>query len=275
MVKFARLEVGYAVKEGMNTAAAGEDSNDPLAVDPWTDVEDGRAVLIDYNDKATKPADYYKVSMDNATEKVAGQKGLTVRTFPLTDEQLETYLKYDSLAKIFKGSFKKKDFEWQLKGLELFDQKNKLGIFDTEEFEEIMVEIAEYYSDEAEEAPTATEEAPATEEAQEEQRDAPTATVEEEEDNDELDLLTRGELKALKVSEGLDVKFMTTDTDDTIRQKIRAARKAAVIPHIDLPGEKPGTGKEVKEAVKEEVKKEVVAKESTADRLKRLRTAKK
>lgn len=244
MVKFARLEVGLAVKEGMNKAAAIEEGDDAMQVDPWTDIEDGRAVVIEYNDKATKPADYYNVQMDNITTKVAGV-GQVVRSFPLTDAQLEHYMKFPSLVKLFKKSFTRRDFQLQLDGLEMFDTDNKLGIFDTDEFQNIVAEIDEYYpsTDDttaqedttAAAKPTATSNvAPTVEEEEEEEEEQ----EEEEESNDELDLMNRVELKSINTSEGLKVKILTTMSDDDLRVAIRAARESMVIPHIDLPGEK-------------------------------------
>lgn len=240
MVKFARLEVGVAVKDGMNKASATEDADDAMQVDPWTDVEDGRAVVIEYNDKATKPADYYNVQMDNITTKVAGV-GQVVRSFPLSDAQLENYMKFPSLAKLYKKAFKRRDFQLQLEGLELFDAKYDLGIFEREEFQTIVEEIDSYYpevdAEDSNEEPSESKAAPvkasSLKQKEEPINDMPwdkTDEVAEEEEEpeeasaDELDLMNRVELKSINTSEALGIKILTTMSDDALRAAIRNAR---------------------------------------------------
>lgn len=255
MVKFARLEVGIAVKDGMNKASAVEGSDEVISVDPWTDPEDGRAVVIDYNDKASKPADYYNVQIDNLTTKNAN-KQLVVRTFPLSDEQLENYLKYPSLASLYKKAFKRRDFELQLAGLELFDAEYELGIFASSEFDEIVQEINEYYSFDDEKTEEVkqpiTSQNAGVEEVEEEE-----VVAEEEEAADELDLMSRVELRNTNTTEQLGIRILTTMSDDTLREAIRQARKNG-------PAEKTTVEPEP-------VKTTATAGTSAADRLRKLR----
>lgn len=231
VAKFARLEVGTAIKDGLNKAAAAtEDAGDPIAVDPFTDPDTGRAVIITYNNQATKPADYYDVQLDSTSVKGPGNQ-LILKTYPLTDEQLEKYLKYPSLHSLYHNSFKRKDFEWQLKGLELFDKKYNIGIYDTDDFASIVEEISGYYPFDNQE-PSA-EEVEATIAQQQE------SVIEEKVDEitDDLTLMNRVELRNVNIKEKLGLKLAPTMSDEEVRNLIREKRIATEIPYIPLPGE--------------------------------------
>lgn len=245
---FGKIEVGQFVKGELNKIAANEEEDDPLATDPFTDLEFGRAVVINYNSKAAKPGDYYSVQLDSQIDKQG-----RARFFPLTDEQLETFSKVPSLVKLFKNAFKRKDFENQLAGLEYFDSKYELGIFEREEFTAIIEEINEYYPEEgAEEKPKEELKKAAQPLAKKVEVKAAVAQIEEgeeelddmnldrkplveEREEDVYDSMNRTELIALKKENNLTVKIFTTDDEEMVRTKIREAMTP--IPHVALPGE--------------------------------------
>lgn len=275
-VKFGRLEAGEAIKQGLNKAAANEEEGDVIAVDPFTDPETGRAVVINYDDKASKPADYYNVSLDTFMIKEGPQKGMA-RLFPLSDAQLEAFMAFPALTTLYKNSFKRKDFEWQLKGLEQFDKKYQLGIFSTEEFAEIVLEIDEYYpaDDQSGSDNGATVQSTqhsvtgtaATQEGSGDEVEDDNEPEEADEITDDLSLMSRAELKAVNKKEGLHIEVKTKWTDDDLRSEIRRKRAASTLTEEPLPGEDGYVEPEVE-------KTDGTVKESAVDRIKRLRAQK-
>ena len=145
---FGPIEIGIAVKDRINAIAASTDSaNNPLATDPFTDLDNGRAIKITYNSKATKPQDYYKTELDNTLVPtvIAGATYNLPRVFPLTDDQLDSFMKATPLAKRFKNCFTRRDYELQFEGLSFFDKKWGIGLFQNSHFLEICEEIDTYY----------------------------------------------------------------------------------------------------------------------------------
>jgi hypothetical protein len=152
---FGPIEIGISVKDRINAIAASTDSaNNPLATDPFTGLDDGRALKITYNSKATKPQDYYKTELDNTLVPtvIAGATYNLPRVFPLTDDQLESFMKATPLAKRFKNCFTRRDYELQFEGLTFFDKKYNINLFQNSHFLEICEEIDTYYP-EIEESP--------------------------------------------------------------------------------------------------------------------------
>lgn len=192
-----RLEMGKAVKFRLNSLAATESSNDPLGTDPFTDPEEGRAIVINYNDKATKPADYYNTEM--YAPMIPGGKGM-VRLYPLSDDDLIKFDTYPSLKKMFVGTYDRKTFDSAMKGLKMFDDEHELGIFAYEEFldicEELSVEVPEGEVVAAGEG-------------------------EKEESGDDYDHMDRDELKAYIRENKLGIIVNKTLNDDAVRDAIR------------------------------------------------------
>lgn len=141
---FGTLEIGPAVKDRLNQIAATSDSGDKaISTDPFTDIEEGKAVYIYFNKNAKKSSDYYQTELDPVLVPtvLAGRTYNLPRMFPLSDEQLEAFDKVEPLAKRFKGVFTRRDFELQLEGLQYFDNKNNIELFSDEEFLAICEEI--------------------------------------------------------------------------------------------------------------------------------------
>lgn len=125
-ITFGRLEVSEATFEKIKALAAKADEpGSPMTIDPFTDPEDGVAIILSKNPEA-KPADYYTV--DFHTEK-QGKFNFSIVPTPLSEEQMEAFLEQEPLSNLFQDAFKKKDFLYQLEGLERFDDKNDVGIF--------------------------------------------------------------------------------------------------------------------------------------------------
>lgn len=214
--KFGMLEIGPAIKDRLNSLAASTDTaGDPLATDPFTDIELGRAVIVTYNKDATRAQDYYKTELDNSmtNQVIANRTYQLPRTFPFSDDQLEKFMKVTPLAKRFQGAFKKRDFQLQLEGLEFFDTKNQIGTFEDSRWLEICEEIAGYYPDEDEQESTAK--------VEEKDDRNPKVDIVDASNEDMFDAMTRKELAAwLKTNKtGILVKPMMSD--DQIRELAR------------------------------------------------------
>jgi predicted transcriptional regulator len=68
------------------------------------------------------------------------------KNLSLSDEQLENLMQARTIVyKYGKKVATRKNFETQLAGLEIIDNKYNLGIFGTDEWNEIVLECDEYY----------------------------------------------------------------------------------------------------------------------------------
>jgi hypothetical protein len=147
-VKFGRVEIGKLVKKKINSISAIESSDSPLGTDPFTDLDEGRALKIIFNPNAEQADDYYTTSIDSSTvteELPDGRKVQLLRTYPVSDDRLMTFLGAPPLAKMYREVFKRSDFDIQLTGLQLLDKQYNMGIVETEEFQRIAEEIAQFF----------------------------------------------------------------------------------------------------------------------------------
>lgn len=252
---FGQLEIGKAVKQRLNAIAANEASSDPLGTDPYTDLEEGRAINIKYNKEATKPADYYTTDLYAPIIKNSGGK---VQLFPLTDDRLDKFITYPSLASMFRGAYKKRDFDLALKGLKMFDDEHEFGVFGYDDFLATVEEIQAYYPEDDDAEKTATTDNPEAE-------DDATGTT-----GDEFDQMDRGELKDFARDNNTGVIIKQNLKDDDIRQLLRDWRKAQ-----EVLGSGAVTKEEVKEDKKGEKKEKEDKKLSAKDKIKAMQSKKK
>lgn len=192
---FGRLDIGKAIKNRLNTIAATESSSDPLGTDPFTDIEDGRAISVIYNNKATKPQDYYATELYAPLVKGGGGK---VTLYPLSDDDLMKLTSFPSLKKLFVNTYDRKTFDTALKGLKFFDDEHELGIFAYDEF----LDIADKLSSEFPENDSSEEN-------------------EKEESGDAFDKMDRDELKDYSRENKLGIIANKQMTDDMLRDLIR------------------------------------------------------
>lgn len=232
--KFALLEVGKAVKNRINKISALESENEPLGTDPFTDLDEGRALLVKYNPDAGKPEDYYTTEIDSTTEPIQheGRKISVLKLYPITDEQLEVFAKTKPLATMYREVFKHSDLQIQIKGLKEVDTNYKLGVFETEEFQAVLEELLlQYPMDEDQQNEQPKSDATETDEAA--PMTSSTATTTEtkpvaEKEGDDFDLMTRAELKEFCKDNqtGIIVKPVSLMSDDQLRDTIRNWMKA-------------------------------------------------
>lgn len=218
--KLGLLEVKSSIRNGLNDLAAdlGEGDNEAMSVEPFTDPDNGYAVVIVKNPDA-QPADYYKVKPYETTVKKGSRITKEIVPVELSDEDLEQLSEKKSLFEMYRNQYTQSDFEKQWEGLERFDKKHKFGITDSEDFADavlflkdaVLPDPVETEDDKEEEIPAEKDQkgkaivtkAKARIEKQvedEEVEEVVSSTVEEESDNEsEVDMgLAKARLDALK-----------------------------------------------------------------------------
>jgi hypothetical protein len=166
------LEVSKAIKEKIvNLALSSSEEDDVLELDPFTDPDEGNLLVIDYNPSEKDAKKKYQCSM-HVKKKVA-----------LDDEQLEFISNLKKLSS-YTTNFVKKDLENQIASLELYDEENDLGIFESDEFQKYVKEMNKAMK---ERASTATAEK-TTKDLKSETTKKQKVEVEEEEDEEDEDL---------------------------------------------------------------------------------------
>jgi hypothetical protein len=253
---FNILEMGKSVRDGVNSASFVEEEDEPINVDPFTDPDDGHALLIQYNSKAKKAADYYNVQV--------GKKAI-----PLTDEQLQYFSQQPTLRSLFENIYTLVDFDQALSGLRNFDIENEIDLFEDDEWLEVVKELkieltskssGKKSATPAVKAKTTTKKAAVVEEEVEEteeiaEEDEPEAEEEiAEEAEPETDIFDEMDRNALKVyikKEGIDFTVMTKMTDDDIREGIRTVLYEASLTEETTEEEPEAEAEEVEEEVEE------------------------
>jgi hypothetical protein len=141
--KVGELELKRTITTQM-TEKAIEFSGDTQTPDIYTDADEGICVII--NKSGTGKDTEYKVSLDTVKTKQGNQLiSMSVPT-PLTDEQIDAWLKLPPLSKKFVNSFKRKDLDYQIEGLQNFDaylasQGYPINVFGYSEFVDVVEEL--------------------------------------------------------------------------------------------------------------------------------------
>ena len=189
--KFALLEIPVGVKNKINEIAIVEDAGSAIETDPFTDPDDGKAIIILYNPDEKQAKDKYKVTLEFRGN------------YALTDEDLLKLDSADSVEKIYKNCFKRKDLELQISGLKKYDEDHKIGVFDTDDFQNIVDHFKSQLNDEVDE---------------EEEEESELGS---EESEDSFSSMGREELKKYIKINGLQIIVRQNMTDDDIRNSIR------------------------------------------------------
>lgn len=132
------------------TQKAIEFSGDTMSPDIYTDADEGVCVII--NKSGEKKETKYTVSLDTVKTKQGNQLvSMSVPT-PLTDAQIDAWLKLASLAKTFVGTYRAKELQYQIEGLQNFDaylatQGYPINVFSYEEFVSSVNEIIDLVPD--------------------------------------------------------------------------------------------------------------------------------
>lgn len=236
--KPAEFDFKKTVRDALNAEVMVEDEDEAIEVDPFTHPKDGRYVQITYDSKAKKAADYYKVRVSD-------------NKCPLSVDELIEFKKLPPLSELDIFKYTIKDFETALEGLQQYDEEEEIGVFDSDDFQELVkiykkelvnklkgTKDVDSDEDEGDDLPfkedgkdkkkttgklavKAKKSEP--EEEEEEEVDENERDGVDNVQGDEFDAMDREELKQYKVDNELEIKIFKNDTDDTIREKIREA----------------------------------------------------
>jgi hypothetical protein len=121
------LEVTYGIKRKMDTVATSELEENPEAIDPIADPIEGSFLKITYDSKKDNN-NKYTVVLDR-------------KTSTLTEEDVEWLNEQKPLTELLTNVYNKRHFEKAVTGLELYDEKNGIGAFDTDEFQDLISEL--------------------------------------------------------------------------------------------------------------------------------------
>ena len=138
------------VRDLLNKLACSEDEDEPIEVDPFTDPDDGLVLAVKYLKKPNKKKgeNYYEVDFAKTGKKKEAYSR------PLTDEELENFMKMRPLSEII-PRYGMRDFEQALEGLQNFDEENGFDVFDDDEWLEIVEKVKAQYeaTDDDDDAP--------------------------------------------------------------------------------------------------------------------------
>jgi hypothetical protein len=209
------------VRDALNRLAFNEDDDEPIDVDPFTDVDEGLPVLVTYRKKPNKKKgeNYYDVSFP---KKVSAR--------PLTDDEIEYFMSLKPIQEVV-GRYGIRDFEKALEGLQNFDEENEIGLFDDDNWLEHLEEIKSQYDSEEPEQDEEEDEKPKKnskksskkeKEPEPEEEDEDEEAEEEESEEDEFTDMDRNELKKYISKNKLDITVKKSMSDEEIRNLIRA-----------------------------------------------------
>lgn len=235
------------VRDLLNKLACSEDEDEPIEVDPFTDPDDGLVLAVKYLKKPNKKKgeNYYEVDFAKTGKKKEAYSR------PLTDEELENFMKMRPLSEII-PRYGMRDFEQALEGLQNFDEENGFDLFDDDEWLEIVEGVKAQYestADDDDDAPkkkttkksAATKSSKKQDEDEDEQEDDTDDDDETDEDadeededgeddedededadeSDEFDEMERDDLKKYIKKNKLDIRVTKTMSDDDLRDAIR------------------------------------------------------
>ena len=133
-----------------------DDPDEPFETDPFSDPEAGVPLVFTKGLNEKKKTEITIVEKKNTSRSLSN--GDFLAKFALTQDQMDEVNSKTSLTELFSNVYKKRDFELALAGLMLFDEKNNIGAFENSDLQDIVEEIAEFYSEEEEdEKPTKKE----------------------------------------------------------------------------------------------------------------------
>jgi len=142
-----RLELYESMVKDMDRLAISEAAEDVMEVDPFSDPNEGCELIItkqketDKQGKETNKWEYIVTKGEPSRQKRESWDDYFERT-AVSDAHLEELIKQEPLSKIQgKDVYTKRDWNFALDGLLRFDQENKYGIFDNDDFLEELQEI--------------------------------------------------------------------------------------------------------------------------------------
>lgn len=217
---YGRLQITDGVHKQLDNLCLREgDSGRPIIVDLFSHPDTGKPIQWTSNPDAADIKARNKVSI------------LFEKDCPLTDEELEMLEGWEPLENLYTNSYTYSDFEKQLKGLQLFDKNNKLGIFDSPSFQQII----ERDKSEVEEKIGIGEEEEKSEKSTKSKSIPASSHVDKKEESSIPVILTEMDKKTLmSVIENLELETEVKNT--TPPSKIREMIKESIISTYELEG---------------------------------------
>lgn len=129
---YGRLQLTDGVKKQMDTLCLREgEAGKPMVVDLFSNPDTGKMIqwASDPNNEDMKKRNQITMIFE--------------RDAILEDEELEMLEEWDSLESLYTNSYTHSDFEKQLKGLQLYDSKNDLNVFESTSFQSIIEKCKE------------------------------------------------------------------------------------------------------------------------------------
>lgn len=124
--------------------AAFDSAEEPLTVDPFSDPVEGIPIIFE---KTMEQGKAKFIISEKKAPRTMNAKDFAAK-FALTPEQLSEIASKPSLTSMHVNVYGKRDFELALNGLQLFDEKNEIGVFENDEFMEVASKLADYYDQE-------------------------------------------------------------------------------------------------------------------------------
>lgn len=225
-----RLELYKTDKERLEELNVDENSDEPILVDMLSDPDDGVEVVITITTEDGKKKKLIKKrEVDLKGVKGAENIGRIVEEFResqrVSDEVLEKFSEMESLKDMFTNAYKRTDFQRALEALQYFDAENEIGVFDHDEFIDIVSEIDDYYTDDVEETEQSemSEEGTDTDETTTEDNKTPENELDWEDSEaveEHLNSLSRKELKDLLLEFDIKFRVVTSTKEEAIRSAI-------------------------------------------------------
>jgi len=138
--KVGRLELYDSMIRDMDKLNNSEEAGDVIETDPFSDPNEGCELIItkqhaeDKQGKVTDKWEYIITKGEPSRAKRESWDDYFTRTM-VTDAQLEELIGQEPLSKIMGNKvYTSRDWDMALDGLRRFDEDNKYGIFDNEEF---------------------------------------------------------------------------------------------------------------------------------------------
>lgn len=243
-----RLELWKRDKDTLEKLNISESSDEPIVTDAFSDPNEGVQFIITKG-RDGKGEPYTLISKN--TFEAKGGRDITklyqawVESQIVPDAVLEKLSEMEPLAKQFKGSYKKTDFERAVEALEMFDEKHGYDTFKDNEFLKIIEEVGGYYV--------------STESETSEKKTSPTKSL-------DLNDMTRDELKSYIKENKLPLTVVSSMSEDIIREMIYDLENTSTDTESETQNES-----EEKSKTQEEVFEKSSQTESLKERLARLK----
>lgn len=139
--KIGRLELYEAWLKAMNKLAIDEAANEAIKVDPFSDPFEGFPLFITRG-KNEKGKTEYTISKDEPSRVTRESWDEFFARTAIPEATLAEFLKQDPLENLYGSEvYTRKDFDMVIDGLRRFDEENKYGIFENDDFMEKIYEL--------------------------------------------------------------------------------------------------------------------------------------